>query len=143
MVRGEERLDIKSMCEAGMTVAEIHRRTGRDPKTIRRIRDRPDKESVAEPKQPSKLDPYKAHVLSRMKQGVLNAVRIWREIRAMGYGGKITILRDFMVPHRPVYRAKVTPRFETEPGRQGPTWVTSRISNRRASFGRSTAWPWS
>ena len=37
----------------------------------------------------------------------------------MGYGGKITILRDFMVPHRPVYRAKVTPRFETEPGRQG------------------------
>jgi transposase len=46
------------------------------------------------------------------------AVRIHRELAVMGYDGGITILRDFMVPHRPVYRAKVTPRFETEPGRQ-------------------------
>jgi transposase len=53
-----------------------------------------------------------------MKQGVFNAVRIHRELADAGYDGGITILRDFMAPHRPVYRAKVTPRFETEPGRQ-------------------------
>jgi len=62
MVRGEERLDIKSMCEAGVNVAEIHRRTGRDPKTIRRIRDQPDKKSVAKRGRPSKLDPYRVTV---------------------------------------------------------------------------------
>jgi len=39
LVRGEEKLDIRDMCKSGMSVAEIHRRTGRDPKTIRRIRD--------------------------------------------------------------------------------------------------------
>lgn len=69
MVRGEER----SMCEAGVTVAEIHRRTGRDPKTIQRIRNRPDKESVAKPERPSKLDDYRVFIVERMKQGVLNA----------------------------------------------------------------------
>jgi len=113
-------LDIRDMCQAGMSVAEIHRRTGRDPKTIRRIRDRaePVRESVAEPARPSKLNPFKAYVLERMKQGVLNAVRIRREIVPKGYDGGLTILREFMIPHRPVYTAKVTPRFETEPGQQ-------------------------
>jgi len=120
LVRGEERLDIRDMCQAGMSVGEIHRRTGRDPKTIRRMRDRaePVRESVAEPARPSKLNPFKAYVLERLKQGVLNAVRIRWEIVPKGYDGGLTILREFMIPHRPVCTAKVSPRFETEPEQQ-------------------------
>jgi len=66
----------------------------------------PVKDSVAKPARPSKLDPFKDYVLERMKQGVLNAVRIRRELAARGYDGGLTILRDFMAPHRPVYKAK-------------------------------------
>jgi len=53
-----------------------------------------------------------------MKQCVLNAVRIRRELVPKGYAGGLTIPREFMTSHRPVYTTKVTLRFETEPGQQ-------------------------
>jgi len=61
----DRRFGVGSTHSTGMSVAEIHRRTGRDPKTIRRIRDQaePVTESVAEPTRPRKLDPFKAYVL--------------------------------------------------------------------------------
>jgi transposase len=53
-----------------------------------------------------------------MRIGVLNAERIFREIREQGYTGGITVLREFMRPYRPVVSAKATVRFETAPGEQ-------------------------
>lgn len=53
-----------------------------------------------------------------MQEGVLNATVIYDEIKDKGYKGKITILRDFMQPYRPVLKAQATVRYETRPGEQ-------------------------
>ncbi|HEY8347831.1 MAG TPA: IS21 family transposase [Symbiobacteriaceae bacterium] len=118
MVRGEEALDVIRMYQDGVSISEIARRTGYDRKTIRRIlREGPVRERPR-PQRSSKLDPYKPYVLARMEAGVLNAVRIHRELQSMGFDGGLTILRDFMRPHRPARSTRATPRFETPPGQQ-------------------------
>lgn len=45
MVRGEERMDIRAMYRAGVSISEIHRRTGRDRKTVRKIVREPEDEA--------------------------------------------------------------------------------------------------
>jgi len=101
---------------------EMLQRTGHDRKTIRKVVT--DKELVLVPGEPqgatrdSKLDPYKGYVLECMEAGVLNAVRLLREIQQRGYQGGISILRDFMRPYRPPLVGKATCRFETAPGQQ-------------------------
>lgn len=122
MIRGEEALDIRQMYKTGLAISEIARRTGRDRKTIRRVVmgeiPRPPRQKAT---RPSKLDPYKDYILERMAQGVTNAVRVRKEIQQRGYDGGITILRDFMHPHRPTRQSRITVRFETPPGQQAQT----------------------
>ncbi|MFD2172301.1 IS21 family transposase [Tumebacillus lipolyticus] len=59
----------------------------------------------------------------------MNAVVIWDEIRAAGYTGGITRLRDFKRPLRPLVASKATVRFETPPGRQAQVdWGESQAN---------------
>lgn len=67
---------------------------------------------------PSKLDCFKSHILSRMQDGCFNAQVIFDEIIDLGYQGKLTILRDFMKPHRSSMATKACVRYETAPGKQ-------------------------
>ena len=53
-----------------------------------------------------------------LAEGVWNAVVIWRELQARGYGGRVSIIRDDLHPKRPLRPGRATVRFETEPGRQ-------------------------
>jgi transposase len=41
-----------------------------------------------------------------------------RELRAPGYTGGRTILKDYVQPRRPARAARATMRFETAPGEQ-------------------------
>lgn len=122
MLRGEEMLDIRRAYRDGVSISELARRTGHDRKTIRKVVTA--QELTLQPGQRrgvargSKLDPYKDFVLERMDAGVLNAVRLLREIQQRGYQGGITVLRDFMRPHRPPLAGQATCRFETPPGQQ-------------------------
>lgn len=111
-------MNIKEMYEGGLSVSEIARRTGRDRKTIKKVlkSDRPPR--PLKRKIPSCLDPYKDYITERMAQGVLNAEKILKEIKAKGYPGQISILRLFMQPLRPLAEKRYTERFETGPGEQ-------------------------
>lgn len=52
-----------------------------------------------------------------------NAVKMLKEIRAMGYTGGISILKEFMGPHR--RKVKAVQRYETPPGQQAQVdWGT-------------------
>ena len=53
-----------------------------------------------------------------LAEGVWNATVTLAEIRARGYAGGISILRDYTRPKRTVRKARGTVRFETPPGRQ-------------------------
>jgi transposase len=69
-------------------------------------------------KRVSKLEPYKAKVDELLAAGVWNAVVIQRELEALGYTGKQTLIRDYIAPKRSLRAGRATVRFETEPGRQ-------------------------
>ena len=70
------------------------------------------------PARPSKLDPYKAYVQRRLSDGLENCVVLLREVRAQGYSGRYTILKDYVQPMRRRRQPEATMRFETAPGEQ-------------------------
>jgi transposase len=66
----------------------------------------------------SKLDPFKAYIRGRLEKFDLPAPSLWRELRARGYVGGLTILRQYVAPLKAEYTRRVTERFETVPGQQ-------------------------
>ena len=71
------------------------------------------------PQKPRKLDPYHEYVRQRLEEFPdLTATRLFREIRASGYTGGYTQLKEYVRGIRP--RPPETPviRFETPPGKQ-------------------------
>ena len=129
MVKNGEFFVIQEMKQRGMSITAIAKELGRDRKTIRRwLQEGGPGNYRRTVEKPEKLAPFKAYIRQRMEEGCLNAVVILDEIRAAGYTGGITILRDFMRPLRPQVSSKATVRFETPPGRQAQVdWGEFRV----------------
>ncbi|MEZ4423051.1 MAG: IS21 family transposase [Gemmatimonadota bacterium] len=71
------------------------------------------------PAVPRKLDPYREVIRTRLEAyPELSSVRLMEEIRAAGYDGGYTQLREFVRGIRPQPPEPVIQRFETAPGRQ-------------------------
>lgn len=102
------------------SIRKIAETLGISRNTVRRYLRDPDGALVRKPrpKQPSKLDPYKEYIMSRLAEGVDNCVVLLREIRQQGYTGGHTILKDFVRPFRRRTVQQATVRFETLPGEQ-------------------------
>ena len=116
MIQGEGWYMIRELLREGLSVSEIARQTGRDRKTIRKVRDAPGHPGPQERrKRGSKLDPYEPYLRQRATAGVLNAVKLLEEVRRRGYPGGITLIRELLPPLRPTV-PMVTERFETQPG---------------------------
>lgn len=121
MVREVEILQMRKLRNQGMTIADIARVTGYSEPTIRKYLKWPEGKPVRyknRPKRPSKLDPYKPHLMQRMSDGVFNCVVLLTEIQALGYTGGYTLVKDFVAPHRRQFRVQAVRRFETDPGEQ-------------------------
>jgi transposase len=68
---------------------------------------------------PSCLAPYQAIITTRLATyPELSAVRLFEEVRAAGYAGGITQLRDYVARVRPCPAPEPVIRFETPPGHQ-------------------------
>lgn len=115
----EDFLMIRELKQKGWTISAIARETGFDRKTVRKHLNA-DTVPVSKKRTPrkSKLDPYKAYLLERIREGTTNCAVLMEEICAMGYEGKSTILREFVQPYREAPKKQATVRFETAPGRQ-------------------------
>jgi transposase len=111
---------IRELYQKGWTQTAIAKETGFDRKTIRKYLkgDKLPERKVSEKKKASKLDPYKNYLLQRIQEGTTNCVVLLEEIQAMGYTGKMTILRDFVRPYREQPKKQATLRYETPPGKQ-------------------------
>ena len=118
----DEWVAIREMARQGVSITEIARRAGRDPKTIRRVLEEtsPRLHRRIERPRASKLAPYRSYLLERIEQGCTNGVVLLEEISSRGYAGKITVLREFLTPIRKemIRRREATERFETGPARQ-------------------------
>ena len=107
----------------GLSVTAIARRTGRDPKTVRKYVERGLELPVYGPRQvgrPNKLAPYLDYLRERIVAFPdLSAVRLTRELRERGYAGAYTAVKRFVAAIRPNDGPKpFEVRFETPAGHQ-------------------------
>lgn len=72
------------------------------------------------PPVPRKIDPYQAIIVARLKEfPELSAVRLFQEIKAAGYSGGYTQVKEYVRRVRPRPPEEPAVRFETPPGHQG------------------------
>ena len=107
----------------GLSITAIARRTGRDPKTVRKYVERGIEAPVYGPRsvgRPSKLGPFMGFLRERVAAFPdLSAARLTREIRELGYAGAYTAVKRFLTTIRPENGPKPYElRFETPPGVQ-------------------------
>ena len=120
MLRGRDVQDIEELKRQGLSIRAISGLTGYDRKTIRKYLIQPESAPIYGPRPaaPSKLDAFKPYLDGRLKAGVWNAQVLLRELRARGYPGGYTILKDWLQPQRESARTVAVRRFETPPGKQ-------------------------
>ena len=122
----EQRVLVKHYLEQGLSKSAIAERVGVSRRTLYYWLeggqlDRPiDRSLVAYPSRPTKLDQYKGIIEERLEAyPELSSVRLYDEIRASGYEGGMTQLREFVQRVRPRPPVEEVVRFETPPGKQG------------------------
>lgn len=119
MLKKEDWMEIKAQVERGAYVKDIAKDLGVHPKTVSRALKR---EGAPSGKRPnalrSILDPFKPAIDEMLRTGIWNGAVVLRRLQEMGYGGKTTIVRDYIWPKRPLRKSRATVRFETDPGEQ-------------------------
>ncbi len=123
MVRLGELMTILELHRQGLAITAIARRTGRDPKTIRKYIERGVEAPAYGPRsvgRPCKLAPFRDFLREWVTAlPDLSAARLTREIRALSYGGAYTAVKRYLATIRPENGPKpYEVRFETPAGLQ-------------------------
>lgn len=129
MYARNQRVLLRHYLERGLSKAEIARELGVARRTVyhwiatgqleRELDDAPMR-YAARPPVTCKVDPFRGILAARLAEyPKLSAVRLFEEIRAGGYAGGYTQVKDCVRQMRPTPAAEPVVRFETPPGRQG------------------------
>ena len=121
MIKLRKLIVILDVHKQGLRISAIAERTGLDRKPVRKYIERRLEAPVYGPRQPRPrvMDAYAKYVRERLSAyPQLSAVRLLREIRALGYAGGKTMLGDLVREIRPATAALFEVRFETAPGEQ-------------------------
>lgn len=113
-------MEIKGLKAQGYSQRAVAAMLGVHRDTVRRAWDEGQPRRYERPPRPSKLDPYRAHLESRLQAYPgLRATRLFREIRELGYAGVYEGVKRWCRKWRRQERARQgTVRFETAPGLQ-------------------------
>ena len=115
-------MEIEVLHRQGKGVRQIARDLGISRNTVRAVlRGERDAQYGPREPRPAKLDPYKPFLHNRLDQAgkiELHATVLLREIRALGYDGGITQLKEYLRSIRAPVEEEPVVRFETEPGKQ-------------------------
>ena len=117
----EEAVEIRVLRRQGKSIREIARMLEVSRNTVRRYLRREGLPCYVREARAGKLDRYKHYLVERVKAAApewIPATVLLRELRALGYQGGISILKDYLATLRPVAKPEPLIRFETEPGRQ-------------------------
>jgi transposase len=119
MVKGGTVKQIYELYGRGLSIRRIAEELGLARNTVRKYLREPGIPTMKpRPTRPSKLEPYRAFLEERLGAGVLNTSVLLRELRARGYTGGVTILKEYVQPRRRQRQPAATVRFETRPGEQ-------------------------
>lgn len=137
MLRLEELHVIEILYKQGHSKKAISRQLGISVNTVRKYIKTGEKPRYSSREsKPLKLDPYKEYIVKRLADAYphwVPATVIYREIKILGYQGKYTQLKDYMLGlKRPKQESII--RFETEPGYQMQVdWAVFRRGKDRLS----------
>jgi len=110
---------IREKSQKGKSAYAIGKELGISKNTAKKYMSQPKKEHGLKGRtRPSKLDPFKGEINAMMEEGIFNCVVMLERLKAMGYTGGITIIKDYVKPYRPAKNAPAVERYETEPGKQ-------------------------
>ena len=147
MLMVEERMELDILSKHGASIRELAKSTGRSRNTVRRYLREGEAAATRKsaPKRAEKLDPFKDYIVERMRAAApdrIPATVLCREIRARGYDGCETRVKQFVRGLLPAVAAEPTVRFETEPGRQMQAdWATvGRGSEKLKVFIATLGW---
>jgi len=135
LIKDVEVLDIRKRFKDGMTIADLARQTGYCEKTISKwLKTNASPRYRRRCRLVGKLQPYHEYIMERMSQGVFNCQLLLTELRARGYAGGKTLVKDFVAPFRKQFQTQAVRRFETGPGEQaqvdwaylGTFWLDGR-----------------
>jgi transposase len=121
MLVAEEAVEIRVLRRQGKSIREIARMLDVSRNTVRRYLRGQGLPHYEREARPSKLDPYKNYIDERVKAAApdwIPATVLLRELRALGYLGGYSILKNHLATLRPMVKPEPLIRFETEPGRQ-------------------------
>ena len=121
MLVAEEAVEIRVLSRQGKSIREIARMLKVSRNTVRRYLRGEGLPRYEREARPSKLDHYKQYIAERVKAAApewIPATVLLRELRALGYPGGMSILKDHLATLKPVAKPEPLIRFETEPGRQ-------------------------
>ncbi len=113
-------MEIRTDRQKGMSFAEIARKYHLDPRTAKKyaLSETRPVYKLTEPR-PSKLDPFKQQINVWLEEAPYSAARILEKLQEQGFGGKYSIVKDYVRGQKKDLEEKVTVRFETIPGLQG------------------------
>jgi transposase len=130
MLKAEEQMELVVLRKHGTSIRELARLTGHSRNTVRRYLRGGEAAATrkAAPKRSEKLDPFKPYIVGRLEAAApdrIPAAVLFREIKARGYTGGETRLKQFVRGLAPAPPSPPIIRFETEPGHQMQAdWAT-------------------
>lgn len=101
MIDYETYCKITKMRQDGLRVSQMAATLGLDERTIAHWMEAGGFRQRQRAKQPSKLDPYKTYIVKWLDTYPYSSVQILQRLRNEGYGGGITILKDYVNTIRP------------------------------------------
>ena len=145
----EIRMQLRHYLERGVSKAELSRRFGISRRTIHawiesgqldRDLSSGGSRYSPRPRVAHKLDPYKELIEVRLEEfPKLSAKRLFDEVRAAGYDGGYSRVRDFVREVRPRAPQEAPVRFETPAGHQGKVERPIRYVRESFFYGRPFA----
>jgi transposase len=121
MLVAEETVEIRVLSRQGRSIRAIARTLGVSRNTVRRYLRGSGLPGYRREPRATKLDSYKHYLNERVRAAApewIPAAVLFRELRALGYGGGLTTLKLHLARLKPAPKVDAVIRFETEPGRQ-------------------------
>jgi transposase len=131
--RRERRLalfeEVTRLYQAGYSHSAIAAKTGKDRRTVRQYLQA---DAFPEPKQrqrrPGQLAPFHAYLEQRWQAGCHNATQLWREIRAQGFRGACSAVKQLLSG----WRAQLPPAERRTRGKPSQAPAARRVPAPRA-----------
>lgn len=116
--------EMRERHKRGESISRLAEEYGLTRNTVRKYvqAERPPKYSRGS--KASIIAPFEDYIRARLAECDVSAKRMLEEIRAMGYSGGYTVVKDFVLPIKQDRSVQAEIRFETKPGEQAQVdWI--------------------